>query len=205
MDMRIKEWEKLPFVDSATVLSQLKMIQRQVADSNLEDRVKNLRIRKFKQYHEGWEAAIFCFGMSKRLGVPICVALNEASDYDAVAMRVEGDTQFFTPIQIKEVVPENLNPKTDINKEIAKLNRYPVSNDTVVVIHVNRAGQLQIPTVKVPRLNIASLWLIGASAPDQSKWFLAGDLLNNPQISFFTLPCPFIDTKPLIAYTISVR
>lgn len=188
MDMRLNEWRKLHFVDSAKLLPEFRTIQAQVANSNLKDQIKNLRTQKFKQYREGWVAAIFCFGMSQLIGVPIYIASHEASDYDAVAMRVEDDTQHFTPIQIKEVVPEALNPSTDINKEIAKLNRYPVSNDTVVVIHMNRAGQLQLPTIEVPHLNIASLWLIGASAPDQSRWFLAGDLINNPRIFEFDYP-----------------
>lgn len=122
--------------------------------------------------------------------LPIFVALapDEASDYDAVARRIEGGTEIFSPIQIKEVVPENLNRETDINKEIAKLKRYPASNDTDFVIHVTRPGQLQLSSIKLPSLNIASLWLIGASVPDQSKWFLAGNLLNNPQIFEFDYP-----------------
>jgi hypothetical protein len=37
-------------------------------------------------------------------------------------------------------------------------------------------------------LNIGSLWLLGASAPDQSKWFIVGNLLNNPRIFEFDYP-----------------
>jgi hypothetical protein len=189
MDTRINEWSKLHFVDPAVVLPQFRKIQLQVAASDLEDRVKNLRTQKLRQHRERWEAAIFCFGMSKMKGVPVYVASYEKSDYDAVAKLVEGNTPSFIPIQIKEVVPEDLNPETDINKEIAKLSRrYPVSNDTAVVIHVTRPGQLQLPSLKVPSLNIASLWLIGASTPDQSKWFLAGNLLDKPQILEFDYP-----------------
>ncbi|MBI5560658.1 MAG: hypothetical protein HY883_05230 [Deltaproteobacteria bacterium] len=188
MDTRINEWSKLRFVDPAKVLPQFRKIQLQVDESTLKDKVRNLRTQKLKQHREGWEAAIFCFGMSKMKSVPVYVAPYEASDYDAVAMRVEGNTQYFTPIQIKEVVPEDLNPGTDINKEIAKLRRYQVSNDTTVVIHVNRNVQLHLSSVKVPSLNIASLWLMGSSRPDQSKWFLAGNLLNKPQILEFDYP-----------------
>ena len=188
MDMRINEWRKLKFFDPGTVLPQLRVIQLQIANSTLEEKVKNLRTQALKQHRQGWEAAIFCYGMGKMLGVQIYVTPYETSDYDAVAVRGEGDTQYFTPIQIKEVVPKYLNPGTDINKEIAKLTRYPVSNNTVVAIHVARAGRLDLSLIKVPRLNIGSLWLFGASAPDQSKWFIAGDLLDNPRIFEFEYP-----------------
>lgn len=188
MDTRINEWSKLKFVDPATVLPHLRKIQLQVAMSNLDDKIKNLRTSQLKQHREGWEAAIFCYGMSKLLGVPVYVAPYEKSDYDAIAMRVEDNTQYFTPLQIKEVVPDDLNPNTDINKEITKLSRYSVSNDTVFVMHVNRAGRLELPSIKVPKLNIASFWLIGASTPNQNKWFIAGDLLNNPRMIEFDYP-----------------
>ncbi len=188
MDTRINEWSKLKYVDPTMMLPQLRMIQRQVATSALKDNIKNLRTQQLKQYREGWEATLFCYGMSKKLGVPIYVALYEASDYDVVAMRIENDTQFFTPIQIKEVVPEELNPYTSINKVIAKLSRYPASQDTVFVIHVNRTGRLDLALIKVPRLDIASLWLLCASSPDKSKWLVAGDLLDKPSIIEFDYP-----------------
>jgi len=126
--------------------------------------------------------------MGKLIGTPVFVASYENSDYDAVAKRIEKDTEIFTPIQIKEVVPNDINSETDLNKEIAKLSRYPVSNDTVVVIHVNRTGRLHLPSVRVPSLSIGSLWLLGASTPDQQKWFLAGNLLDNPRIFEFNYP-----------------
>jgi len=175
----------LKFVDPAIVLPQLRTIQLQVTASTLENKVKNLRTPTLKQHREGWEAAIFCYGMGKMLGVQIYVTSYEKSDYDAVAVRGKGDTQYFTPIQIKEVVPESLNPGTDINKEIAKLSRYPVSHDAVVAIHVARSGRLGLSSIEVPRLNIGSLWLFGASTPDQSRWFIAGDLLDKPRIIEF--------------------
>jgi hypothetical protein len=188
MDIRINEWRKLKFVDPEKALPQLRMIQLQLTNSTLEDKIKNLRTRALRQHREGWEAAIFCYGMGKMIGVRIYVTPYEASDYDAVAVRGEGDAQYFTPIQIKEVVPSDLNPGTDINKEIAKLSRYPVSNDTIVAIHVARAGRLDLSLIEVPRLNIGALWLFGACAPNQSKWFIAGDLLDNPRIFEFEYP-----------------
>jgi hypothetical protein len=187
-DTRLNEWSKLRFVDPAVVLPRLRQIQIAVTTSNLDERVKNLRTDTLRKHHEGWEAALFCYGMSKIVGVTVYVVPHEASDYDAVAMWVKDETRHFTPLQIKELVPHELNPGTDINKEIAKLKRYPVSNDTTVVLHINRAGRLELQSIEVPKLNIASLWLIGSTTPDQSKWFVAGDIMDKPIISEFEYP-----------------
>lgn len=188
MDPRFNEWRKLNFADPVRILPHLRIIQLAVAASTLDGRVKNLRTHQLKRHREAWEAALFCYGMSKMLGGSVYVAPYEASDCDAVALRIENDTQYYTPIQIKELVPEDLNPHTDINKEIVKLSRYPVSNDTVVVIHINRAGHLDLLSIKTPQLNIGSLWVLGASIPDQSRWFIAGDLLGIPTIIEFDYP-----------------
>ena len=80
MDTRINEWRKLRFVDPAVILPQLKMIQLQIANSNLSDRIKNLRTAELKKYREGWEAAIFCYGMSQMLDFPIYISPCEVSD-----------------------------------------------------------------------------------------------------------------------------
>jgi hypothetical protein len=188
IDTRINEWSKLKFVDPAVVLPQLRQIQLEFATSKLNESVKNLRTHKLRTYREGWEAALFCYGMKKVMGVTVYILPYEASDYDAVATWVKDDTQHFTPLQIKEIVPRKLNPETDINKEIAKLTRYPVSNDTTVVIHVNRTGRLELQSIKVPKLNIASLWLIGATKPEKDRWAIAGDMLDKPEITEFEYP-----------------
>ncbi|MDL1969482.1 MAG: hypothetical protein LWW94_00640 [Candidatus Desulfofervidaceae bacterium] len=190
MDTRIKEWSKLKFCDPAKALPKIRKWQEFIAASNLDDKIKNLRTRKLRKHLEKRIASLFCYGMGIYLNKTIffAPAPNDNSDYDAVAKRIEGSEIHYTPIQIKEVVPERLNPKTDINQEIAKLCRYPVSNDTVVVMHINRAGLLNLSSIKLPELNIAELWLLGASSPDQNKWFIAGNLLDKPAIFEFNYP-----------------
>jgi hypothetical protein len=188
MDIRLNEWSKLKFVDPAKALPKLREIQELIATSNLNEKVKNLRTQKFKHHREGWEATLFCYGMSQLLKTTVFVAPYELSDYDAVSKYIQDDVQHFTPIQIKEVVPERLNPNTSINQEIAKLNRYPASKDTVIVMHVNRPGRLDLSDIQTPKLNISELWLLGASSQDQRRWFIAGDLLNRPNIFEFDYP-----------------
>ena len=179
------EFDKLEFCDPATTLPQLRKIQELVARSNLNDKTKNLRTNKLRKHREGWESAIFSYGMSQLLNTKIHFAPYEASDYDAVTMRKDGDEIIFTPIQIKEVVPERINPYTDINKEIEKLSKY---HDICVGIHINRPGRLELSKIMIPKLKIAQLWLFGASKKDQGRWFIAGDMLNNPEILEFNYP-----------------
>ncbi len=188
MDTRINEWTKIKFVDPTIILPQLRKIQQLATESNLPDKVKNLRTPILKQYREGWEAALFCYGMGKLMNKTIYVCPYEASDYDAVSMWVDGDTQHFAPIQIKGVVPQALNPKTDINQEIEKLQKYSVSNDTVVVIHVNRKMRLDLSNINIPKLNISQLWILGTPAYDQSKCVIGGNLLESPTIFEFDYP-----------------
>ena len=188
VDTRINEWMKLKFIVPANALPKLRKIQELLAISGLPDKVKNLRTSKLKRHREGWVATLFCYGMSKLLGTTVFVCPHEASDYDAVSMWHVEDTLHFAPIQIKEVVPQKLNPYTDINKEIVKLRRYSVSNDTIVIMHVNRPGRLDLSNIQVPKLNISQLWLLGASTPNRSKWFIGGSLLEKPKIFEFKYP-----------------
>ncbi len=172
MDTRVNEWAKLKFCDPAIVLPKLRKLQERVATSDLDDKIKNLRTQELKHNLEKRIAAIFSYGMGKYLNKSIyfAPAPHKNLDYDVVMKRIERDIEYYTPVQIKEVVPENLNPYTDINQEIAKLaTRYPVSNEVVVVMHVNREGRLELSSIKVPKLSISELWLVGASRPDQSK------------------------------------
>ena len=68
--------------------------------------VRNFRTNSLKCYREGREAAIFCYGMGKAVvHTPVYFAIVENADYDCVARCQYG----FTPLQIKELVPEYLN------------------------------------------------------------------------------------------------
>lgn len=184
----LNAWSKLHYVEPKTKLQQLRKFQELVSVSDLNLHFKNLRTNGLKRYREGWEAALFCYGMSNLLDTSVYVALHEEADFDAIALRIENGVQVYTPIQIKELVPESLNPDTDLNIEIEKLAKYPTSKDCVVVIHHTREGKLDLSNVKVPNLQIGGLWILGASKPDQNKWFIAGDFLETPQIYEFDFP-----------------
>ncbi len=81
----------------------------------MPDDIRNLRTNTLKELREGRDAALFSLGASRALGVPVGFARYEAADYDFVLTARIGDVQHFSPIQLKEWVPPDLNPEqTDV-------------------------------------------------------------------------------------------
>ena len=141
----------------------------------LTERVRTLRTNMLKPHREGREAALLCQGIgSAVLNNTVYFARSEKSDYDFISMWITGDTQHYSPVQIKELVPLDINPYLDLNKLISSLHKYNDSRDLTVAIHTNRQGSIDISQIVVPQLNIRELWLFGSLTLDQSKWFLFG-------------------------------
>ncbi len=86
-------------------------------------------------------------------------------------------TLHFGPLQIKEVVPDYLNPQAAIQPIIDSLARYTSSPDLNVVIHLNKLLHFDPAELTIPRLPINTLWVMAAITRDQSRWALWGDLL----------------------------
>jgi hypothetical protein len=187
--MKIKKWETYEYHDPRKVLIKLGYVQNLVAVSDLPDKTKNLRNKNQEKYLEGRQAALFCYGIGEAfLKTQVYFALVEDSDYDCVALRNEKGNPVYTPIQLKELVPESLNSSMSLEEELQKLKKYVTSDDLVIALHVNRAGKLEFPKIHVPELNVAEVWLFGSKSAGQSRWFLYGDLLNNPHFFEFSYP-----------------
>jgi len=175
----INQWKKLDFYDPKEILIGLLNIAKNIPLSNLLYQQASLRSRDLKQYGESRQCALFCYGMSKFLNQKIFYAQYEASDYDYVACRKIGDVIHYTPIQLKEFVPEKVNPKSSLENELIKLEKYKDSKDLIIAMFINRAGRIEMNEIKIPKLNVAELWFFGAASEDQRTWFLYGDVLNN--------------------------
>jgi hypothetical protein len=187
---RTRAFAGLAYRDPRAVLVDLRRAEVEVALSDAPFAVKNLRTRDLRPLRELREACIFCHGMTECTGQKFFVAHVEAQDYDAVAMWVVGDLQSFAPIQIKEVVPHEVNPAASVQQVVDGLRKYPDSQDLTVAIHLNRMVKGFNPTeiVVVPRLKIAALWMFGAIAPDQSRWAIWGNFLGEFEAREFTYP-----------------
>jgi hypothetical protein len=185
-----RKWESLSFRDAKTDLINLGKLQARVARSTgISPEVADLRTHELRHYLEWRQAALFGYLVQATSGKPsLGYAVVEDEDYDALACWVEGDTKFYAPIQLKEVVPESTNPAASLELELSKLAKYPTSKETVVAIHVNRVGRIEVSSLKPPTANVREIWLFGALSLDQKSWFLFGDLMNQPRFYEATYP-----------------
>jgi hypothetical protein len=176
----LRAYSALEYGDPMGFLLKLRELEPSIASSGLDRRLRTLRTNKLKPWRELREAALFSHFMSERIGVPVLIARGEAQDYDFVATWEAEGTRHFTPVQIKEVVPEYLNPRAAIEGVIASLTKYADSPDLTVAIHLNKRATFDIREIKVPSLSIASLWMFGAISPDSALWGLWGDFMEQP-------------------------
>ena len=187
--IRTRDWSKLRYYDPAIILRYFREIELGIADLNIDERVRTLRTNMLKPHREGREAALLCHGIgSAVLNTTVYFARSEESDYDFISLWITDVTQHYSPVQIKEYVPSDINPYLDLNKLISSLQKYSDSRDLTVGIHMNREGTIDIPKIIIPQLNIRELWLFGSLTQDQSKWFLIGDLLKDKSYYEFYYP-----------------
>ncbi|MGH2611308.1 MAG: hypothetical protein ACRDHF_19690, partial [Tepidiformaceae bacterium] len=121
-DTRINQWRTLTYHDPAHVLRRLRAVEQALAARlrHAEDRVRRLRTTGLKRYREWRDAALFTYGMGLALGARVGYATEATSDYDFVAAWVEGDTPHFCPVQLKELVPADLNPGATLDGLLLK-------------------------------------------------------------------------------------
>jgi hypothetical protein len=118
VDLRLRAWEKLKFLDSERILRGLHHIASTQPLHTLPRNVRELRRRDLRRYGEGRQAALFCYAMSQVAGVPVSFAQAEASDYDIIARYVVDEVARYIPVQLKELVPHYVNPAADLQAEL---------------------------------------------------------------------------------------
>jgi hypothetical protein len=155
--------------------------------ANLSQQVRNLRTNGLKHIREFRHAALFCHGMSLRMGHQVLFFPAESSDYDFVATWRIADVQHFARVQLKELVPAHLNGGATVQALIDGLRKYS-GDDLIVVIFLNREGRFSLEDVVLPDLHIAELWFVFATTSDQHTWQLVGDALRQPEVSSFGYP-----------------
>ncbi len=136
MNIRSKSWLKLKYYDPADILRKLRAVEMKYPVSELPYKVSSLRTKSLKTRGESRQCALFCHGMAQYKGLTLSYAESEESDYDFVVFCAENSS--FVPVQMKELVPEKLNPDTDLQKEIDKLSKYVDSGDLCVALYLNR-------------------------------------------------------------------
>lgn len=156
--------------------------------NELPYKTASLRSRELREYGESRQCALFCYGISQVYGYDMKYAHYEKSDYDFVAVYEHDDILNYVTIQMKELVPDKLNPRADLEDELKKLAKYTDSEDLCVAIFINKATRIEFSELVIPELSIRELWFFGAQTPDQEDWWLIGNMLRNPQMHSFKYP-----------------
>lgn len=174
-------------IDPQRALKNLREIEVAIADVNLDDKVRALRTTKLKRERELREACLFAHGMSCRQDQKIWVYPVEDADFDFVASWDAEPVRHFAPVQLKELVPSNLNPYLSLQAIVDALTSY-TSPTLTIAVHYNREDRFDARKVQIPPLKVAALWVFGAVSPDQSKWMLYGNMLEDAEMSWFDYP-----------------
>ena len=187
--MSVREWSKLDYLDPEKVLLGLRKIALMQPLTELPYNAATLRTRELRQYGEGRQCALFCYFAGKSLGLSIKFTMYEKSDYDCIAYFEKDGVNNFIPIQMKELVPENVNTSANLQKLINSLEKYTDSKDLIVAVHLNQCRTIKMSELTFPTLNIGALWFFGANDSNQSVWTIIGNVLK-PKAIPYEFPYP---------------
>ena len=191
--MRLREFQDYDYKDAREWLVEMHKIESIVSTTALSYPVRSLRTNKLRPWSDRRVAALFAYGMSKRMpGYWFDFAGVEQSDYDAIIRHHDGKECFYTPIQIKELVPEHINEDSTMETILDSLTKYSNSPDLVVVVYLNRRMKIRPHPIRSKQINIGGLYFLGGASPTKRQWLLMGDLLHSAEISQFEYP-----TRPL--------
>jgi hypothetical protein len=159
---------------------------------NAEDVSKRWRTRECRELREMNDACLLAYGLSKALATDVAVVRGEVEDYDCV-LRVVGDDGYqFVGIQLKELPPEDLNPRLNLERLLGRLAQGP-RTDANLVIRLNRQGYVPEESLKVERSPYAEVWYLWAASPGGATWCIYGDAMRQPLSYEFA--CPLHSTK----------
>jgi len=172
------------------VLRRLRVVENQMAyaDERLGPMVRRLRTREYKKEREWRDAAMFTYLVSLVHGVEMRYLTEEAADHDFVVTWHADQHQHFCPVQLKELVPEDLNATATLDDLLHGLRKYGGTTKTVLAIKLNRRGSIELGALKVPPIPFAELWFFWAGEPSTNEWFLWGDALTRPRPWTFPYP-----------------
>lgn len=179
----------LQYKNARSWLKALRDIESKTTFIQIDSKTRSLRTNKLRKWKQSREAALFCEGISQRYNQNIDIAIDEDSDYDCIARWHNQNIEYFTPIQLKEFVPSNLNQEQKLQDIILSLMKYADSKDLTVAIYANRKIKIDFRRIKIPvNLTIGELWLFGSASQNKTRWFLYGDLLKEPFLTYYNYP-----------------
>lgn len=181
--------EQIAFKDPEKVLAGLRWVEENLPIHELPDKVRNLRTRPLRQVLEMRQIALFSYGMSIAMKTRVDFALREEADFDALCSFEMQGQRVFVPVQLKELVPERLNPESTFQGELDKLCKYKDSKDLIVAYHLNRKCKFDVNKVSPPQGVVAEIWIVAAINLELTEWALIGNILSDECYTYkFTYP-----------------
>jgi len=171
--------EQIAFKDPEKFLAGLRWVEENLPLHELPDKVRNLRTRSLRPILEMRQAALFSYEMSIAMGTKVVFALKEEADYDALCSFERQGERVFAPVQLKELVPERLNPESTLQRELDKLQKYSDSKELIVAYHLNRRFKFDVNKISPPQGVVAEIWIVAATTPDLNQWSLIGNILSD--------------------------
>ncbi|MCU0955390.1 MAG: hypothetical protein MUC37_12480 [Hyphomicrobium sp.] len=188
-DAEINRLSKLQYYDPLYALPELRKVQLAISElQNIPNSIRNLRTRKLKRERELWMAFLLAYGLRARTGLPLLLADDEESDHDVVLATVANDLPHFLPVQLKEVVPEDLNPTANVQNIIDDTFAKRSYQDTLLAIKITQNYSFDPNGLVVPPFSFAGIWIFAAVSPDQSRWALWGDFIDDRLGTIFEIP-----------------
>ena len=180
-EITLRILSKLSYKNPRDILVAMRSCELELARSDTPRKIKSLRTNSLKSSRESREAALFCHFMGERIGYKVYFSAGEhQQDCDFIARWDIDNTRHFAPVQLKEVVPKHTNYAATLEGVINSLSKYVDSKNLIVAVHLNQESHFDLQKLSLPNLNIAQLWVFGATSQDQSSWRLWGNLLQTP-------------------------
>lgn len=195
--IRVRHLSKLDYVDPEGFLKSLAEYVDQRRDwlEGLPKSILSFRHDKLKDPREWVDAAIFSVGVSRVLKTPVWFSPTEDDDYDSVLSWDSNGRKQFCPVQLKELVPAELNEQASLKQVLENLrNKY---EGTLVAVKINRRGPFQPSTVEIPEnLSCLNLWMYGPVEGVKSEFFISGNFLDLDNLFTGTYSIPLYSDFP---------
>lgn len=147
-----------------------------------------IEAREYKRISEAFDAAVFACGLAAQLpGAEVHLAEYEAQDHDFVLRFGISNEPYYCPLQLKQFVAQETNPKATAEVLLDSLKKYADASDLVVAIKIDRPGS-DPRCLKIPALTVAEVWFFGPLHSDTDIWYLHGNCLDSPEWFEFRLP-----------------
>ena len=187
VNTQLHAWGRLTYRDPEPLLRDLRTLEIASASWDLNPKVHRLRTADLKTVREGRNAAIFSHGMASVAGSKVYFADSEDSDYDFVTHWLVGEERHYCPVQLKELVPNDLNPHATLTGLFEGLAKYQ-QTETVLAVLLNRPVQMALTELPPPARRFSQVWLFWGASADGRQWKLQGDVLGTPAIYDFFYP-----------------